>query len=67
MCFSYRVIVYVKSEEKYRPQNTKNKQGFGKKKKLKGSKKRKNWKAMSIKAKPKTIKILKKLVISKEH
>lgn len=39
MCFSYRIIVHVKSEEKYKPQNTKNKQGFGKKKKIERFKK----------------------------
>lgn len=45
--------MYVKSE-KCRPQNIKNKQGFGKEKTLKVSKKLENWKSMSIRAKPKT-------------
>ena len=68
--FLNRVTVYVKSEELYRSQNTKTIAGIGevKKKIWKVSKKLENWKVMSIKAKPKTIKnTSRSLIFKKEH
>ena len=68
--FLNRLIAYVKTEKLYRSQYQNNNKDLGKKKKkiLKGSKKLENWKAMSIKAKSKTIKnISRSLIFKKEH